>query len=80
MRYLLYNPLSGKGNQAKEDAERYASSANMPAKAVNMTEIARIADFFDELSPEDDVVIFGGDGSLNKLVNALDGKTVENEI
>ena len=80
MRYLLYNPLSGKGNQAKEDSARYASSADMPVKAVNMTEIASFADFFDALSPEDDVVIFGGDGSLNKLVNALDGKTVENEI
>lgn len=80
MRYLLYNPLSGKGNQAKEDSARYASSVDMPVKAVNMTEIASFADFFDALSPEDDVVIFGGDGSLNKLVNALDGKTVENEI
>ena len=80
MRYLLYNPLSGKGNQAKEDAEHYAASADMPSKMVNMTEIASISDFFDALAPSDDVVIFGGDGSLNKLVNALDGRAVEQEI
>ena len=80
MKYLLYNPLSGKGNQAKEDAARYAAALFVPAKTVNITEIASIADFFDTLSPEDDVVIFGGDGSLNKLVNALDGRAVEQEI
>lgn len=71
MRYLLYHPLSGKGNQAREEAEGYSVVAKMPTELVNLAELENEGAFLESLSSDDDVVIFGGDGSLNQFVNQL---------
>lgn len=80
MRYLLYNPLSGTGDQARNNAENYANSANMPVKSIPLTEIKDLHGFFETLEPCDDVVFFGGDGTLNQVANALRDCTVRNDI
>lgn len=36
--------------------------------------------FFSELNPEDEVVFIGGDGTLNRLVNAIDCSKIKNNI
>jgi len=73
MRYLLYNPLSGTNNQSYENASDYAVVENLPTKLVDLTKIHKLSDFFEILEPYDDVVLFGGDGTLNKIVNELYG-------
>lgn len=80
MRYLLYNPLSGKTDQAREDAECYSVVINMPAELIDLTKIDNLQSFFENLDLRDDVVIFGGDGTLNKLVNALSEFNIKNDI
>jgi diacylglycerol kinase family enzyme len=80
MRYLIYNPLSGKENQSGIEAESYKAIASMPVKLVAITEIANLRDFFEDLDLYDDVVIFGGDGTLNKVANALSGYFIRNDI
>lgn len=80
MRYLLYNPLSGKENQSRSDAECYEVVASMPVTLISITEIANLRDFFEELKLYDDVVIFGGDGTLNKVANALSDCFIRNDI
>ena len=80
MRYLLYNPLSGKTNQSFEGAKAYASRATMPVELVDITKINIFRDFFETLESCDDVVVFGGDGSLNKVANALCDVTLANDI
>ena len=80
MRYLLYNPLSGKGSQAQKDAECYAVIANAPTKIVAVTEIENLRTFYDNLEIGDDVVLFGGDGTLNKAANLLCDSPLQNAI
>ena len=80
MRYLLYNPLSGKSSSSPTDAECYDAVATMPVKLVNITEISDVREFFERLEPSDEVVIFGGDGTLNNVVNKLSGYSFKNDI
>ena len=80
MRYLLYNPLSGKTNQSFEGAKAYAGRATMSVELVDMTKINSFRDFFETLEAGDDAVVFGGDGSLNKLANALCDVTLSNDL
>jgi len=80
MRYLLYNPLSGKTSQSFEAASLYSTTATIPTTLVNVTEIEDAGKFFDSLAVEDDLVIFGGDGSLNRLANALCKHSVVNDV
>ena len=71
MRYVLYNPFSGKGEQAKADAECYNALANIPTKTVSIAEIKDLRAFLSQLNASDDIAVFGGDGTLNVVVNAL---------
>ena len=80
MRYLLYNPLSGKENQPRIEAECYEVVANMPVELVAITDITDLRAFFEKLDLYDDVVIFGGDGTLNKVANALSDCLIRNDI
>lgn len=80
MRYLLYNPFSGKNDQSHEDAECYSVVENRPTKLIDITKIRRLADFFEILEPYDDVVLFGGDGTLNRIVNDLYGLPLKNDV
>ncbi len=79
MRYLLYNPFSG-NNDSHEDALSYSVVANMSTQLVNLTEIHSMCDFFEMLTPRDDVVIFGGDGTLNRIINELSGTVIKNDV
>lgn len=80
MRYLLYNPNSGQENQSYESAACYSAIASIPTKILDVTEICNIKDFFEILNFDDDVVIFGGDGSLNILANELASIQTSNDI
>jgi diacylglycerol kinase family enzyme len=80
MRYLLYNPLSGERNKACEDAKNYSATTNLVTKLVDVTEIKDFKGFVDSLAPSDDIVIFGGDGSLNRMVNKFSEFEITNDI
>ena len=80
MRYLLFNPLSGKNNQSYEDASIYSVVENLPTKLIDLTKIHKLSDFFEILEPYDDVIIFGGDGTLNEIANELYDCTIKNDI
>lgn len=80
MRYLLYNPLSGKGNQARADAECYKTVVNIPTTILAITEIGDLRAFVEGLNSCDDIALFGGDGTLNKVANALSDYSFKNDI
>ena len=77
--YILYNPLAGDGNVAK------ASEAllSMYEGEVTQLDITKIEDYnalLSALSGEDRIVVCGGDGTLNRFANAIDGIDVKCEI
>ena len=76
-KYMLYNPLSGSSNGAT--AEKLTSSRE-GAVAVNMLEIGDYKDFFADISEDDEIVLCGGDGTLNRFVNDTKDIDVKNKI
>lgn len=70
MKYYLYNSLSNNGI-------RPALGEGIELRdAVGMDYAA----FFAGLAPEDEVVLVGGDGTLNYFVNALDTDAIKNNV
>ena len=81
MKYVvLYNPLSagGTGKVAAEKVRSLIPDAEWSFSDVR--EIGKLSDFFASLSPEDAVVLTGGDGTLNHFANDLDGLDVPNKL
>ncbi|MBQ8290880.1 MAG: diacylglycerol kinase family protein [Clostridia bacterium] len=64
---VLYNPNAGRG-KGKEEAEKLQEVLEEIALA-DMTKIDNYTSFFAELGEEDEVVVCGGDGTLNRFVN-----------
>lgn len=67
--HVLYNPNAGNGTgglQAKELKETLGEIA-----LADMTKIDDYAQFFNDIKSEDEVVVCGGDGTLNRFVNAI---------
>ncbi|MBQ9758788.1 MAG: hypothetical protein IJW12_03345 [Opitutales bacterium] len=71
MKYVLYNPLSGDG-RSLEVAESLVQLYGEDISVVNITEIENVSEFALALSADDDIVLCGGDGTINKFVNQVD--------
>lgn len=78
MKYILYNPLSGHGD-SPEIAERFSKEAEN-SQLVNMTQMPDFKEFWSALEAEDEVYLFGGDGTLNRFVNAIGEAEVKNSV
>ena len=76
--YILFNRFAGHGKATKE-AEQLARTIEN-SSLVDMTKIERYADFFASVDSTDDIVICGGDGTLNRFANDTRGVNIENKI
>lgn len=72
MKHILYNPHSGNG-RGLTAAERCRASLDEACVLTDMTAIADYASYFASIAPTDGVVICGGDGTLNRFLNDVDG-------
>ncbi|MCR4615902.1 MAG: diacylglycerol kinase family protein [Clostridiales bacterium] len=70
MKYYLYNSKANNGIKPKVPAGVELIDA------VGMD----YPKFFDDLNPEDEVVLLGGDGTLNYFVNAMKGYEIKNNV
>lgn len=78
MKYILYNLKAGGGEaQAAIDA---LLAANDGAIAVDMARIADYASFFLGLEKGADLILCGGDGTLNRFVNGTRGLEIEHDL
>jgi len=69
MKYYLYNPLANNGIK-----KEVPGCELLDATKINYQE------FFDGLKPEDEVVLIGGDGTLNHMVNYYDCEKLKNNV
>ena len=78
--YVIYNKKSNNNNGATGafKIKEIWTQKELVYKEVN--EFSTYRELFDSISPEDEVVLCGGDGTLNFLVNEIDCDAVENRI
>ena len=69
MKYYLYNPLSNNG-----------ISQDIPGVDVIDATKLDYPEFFAELKEDDEVVLIGGDGTINYLINHVDVSGIKNNI
>ena len=77
--YILFNPLAGNGKAEQLCRELSASYEN----GVQLTAITEITDYAAFLAPvteQDLIMICGGDGTLNRFVNATEGLCVKCDV
>ena len=76
MNYILYNPISGHGN-CKAVAEKLGAACE--SELLDMTELS-YPDFILRLKDSDNVTVCGGDGTLNRFVNAISESDFKNRV
>lgn len=81
MKYsVLYNPYAA-NSQGEAQAKRLESV--YPEATLAYYDITKITDykkFFEELETENDVILCGGDGTINRFVNAIEGLEITHKI
>ena len=66
--YILYNPHAGNGGSGEAAKKLDLNKAAI----VSMTDISSYSDFFAD-KKDMPIVICGGDGTLNRFINEVDG-------
>ena len=77
--YALYNPIAGNG-RTDEMLTRLQDAVSDELVLLDMTAEDTYDKLFSEISADDYVIVCGGDGTLNRFVNKIAGKTLENDI
>ena len=78
MKYILYNPLSGHGNSC-EVAKKFSENVEN-ATLIDMTKISSFEELWNSLAADDEVYLFGGDGTLNRFINCIGDSEVKNPV
>lgn len=80
MVYILYNPTSSEGN-ARDYVNQAASKfSGEKITTKSVMEIEDYKAFFSKIDPSDKVVLLGGDGTINYLINSMKGEKIPNEL
>lgn len=76
---VLYNPLSGNRKGEERARNLITSLINKEITLIDVTQID-IKQFFAEINEEDEVILCGGDGTINHFVNDIDGIEIKNPV
>ena len=77
--FILYNPLAGHGN-CGEKLEKLKGFLSGECVEWDITKIESYGDLVLGLDPSDDIIISGGDGTINRFVNAVDCDNLKNDV
>jgi diacylglycerol kinase family enzyme len=79
MIYLLLNPLAN-NSKGEEDARQWALANNVECEFTSLLDIKDMKAFMDGLKEEDEVILTGGDGTLNHFANDVYGYEFKNPV
>lgn len=74
--YILFNPSAGNSDAAKAEILK----AKNDGICINVHDLEGYAAFFAGIDPTDKVILLGGDGTLMRFANEMDGIDIENEV
>lgn len=77
---VLYNPTAQSGAGSKVPEEVKALLPNDELVITDSTKIGDLQKFCDGLAPEDRLLVCGGDGTLNYLINHVDTDALKQEV
>lgn len=78
--HILYNPYA---NNLKGEEKARQLSKILKGDQLTYTDMTKITDyksFFSGIEQDENIVICGGDGTLNRFINSVDTDKIENEI
>ncbi len=78
--HILYNLLAGKSQNDRNSINNIELPENAQKELYNIKDIEDYNTFFESISPEDKLIVCGGDGTLNRFLNHIDGIPYKNEI
>ena len=71
---VLYNPLAGNGRGAEESRRLDTVWPEKKLDYVDLTTIEDVRAYLDALPADVSVILAGGDGTINRFINALGGR------
>ena len=80
MVYVLYNPLAG--NRTCEEACKGVSDifGSDEIRYIDLLTVDDIDAYIKRMCADDQIVICGGDGTLNRLINSIDAENLEQDV
>ncbi|MCR5686796.1 MAG: diacylglycerol kinase family protein [Lachnospiraceae bacterium] len=80
MIYIMYNPLAG-NSTCEESCRAVGDIFSFDEKRyIDLLSIDDLGEFIRAMKPEDQIIICGGDGTLNYLINSLNTSELEQDI
>ena len=77
--YILYNPLAGNGD-AEQKVLALKDMYGEDTECINVIEMRDYRAFAQALSPDDVIVICGGDGTINHFINDTEVVEIKNDV
>lgn len=78
--HVLYNPLSGNGRGAADVRRLDDLLSDKMLTYQDVTKLTDVKAHLDEIPEDAGIILAGGDGTVNRFINALDGEVPEREV
>ncbi|MCR5073463.1 MAG: diacylglycerol kinase family protein [Clostridiales bacterium] len=79
MIYLLFNPKAN-NSKGEQDAREWAKAHNVDAEFISLLDIQDMKRYLDGLKEDDEVILTGGDGTVNWFANDVYGYEFKNKV